>query len=335
MEVDKHNLRQIILDSVRQLDAELDFFNQLNLTRRSFDKVIICGMGGSALAGDFFSYFKNESFLPLSLNIPVLIHRSYDLPLAANENSLIICSSYSGDTEEPISSFNKAKQQNFEIAGIAGGGRLTELFQENKTPWVKIPRNDIPPRASLGYQFKGLTKIFMAYGLLTSSAQNEISTLSKKIEPAQLENDAKIKCPRLANKIPIIYTSQDNELIGRIWKIKFNENTKIPAFYNVLPELNHNEMVGWTKNLGPFYFIFVRDSDDLPRVQKRMNLTAELLIKSGYGVDFINPAGDNVLEKLFWALIYGDWLSYHLALFYGIDPTPIEMVEEFKKRLAA
>lgn len=335
MEVDKHNLRQIILDSVRQLDAELDFFNQLNLTRRPFEQVLICGMGGSALSADFFSYFKNEGFLPLSLNIPVLIHRSYELPSDANQNSLIICSSYSGNTEETISSFNKAKQQNLEIAGIACGGRLAELFQKNKTPWVKIPKNDIPPRASLGYQLKGLIKIFMAYGLLTTSAQNEISTLSKKIEPAQLENDAKIKCPRLTNKIPIIYTSQDNELIGRIWKIKFNENTKIPAFANVFPELNHNEMTGWIKNLGPFSFIFLRDSDDLPRIQKRMELTAALLRESGYPVDFVNLGGANALEQIFWALSYGDWLSYYLALYYGIDPTPIEMVEEFKKRLAA
>ncbi len=333
METDKYNFRQIILDSVKQLDEEMIFYNELNLTRRPFDKIIICGMGGSALSGEFFPYFESEEFSPLIPNVPVLLHRSYDLPPEATQNSLIICSSYSGNTEEPLSSFFKAQEQNLEIAGITCGGQLSELFQKHKIPWVKIPKNSIPPRISLGYQLNGLIKIFMAYGLLMSSAQNEILNISKKIEPGQLENEAKSKCGKLANKIPVIYSSDNNGLISRIWKIQFNENTKIPAFFNVFPELNHNEMAGWTKNLGAFSFLFLRDNDDLPQIQKRMELTGEFLKKAGYEVSFVDLNKGNALEQLFWGLSFGNWLSYYLALYYGIDPTPIEIVEEFKKKL--
>jgi glucose/mannose-6-phosphate isomerase len=333
VEVDKYNFREVILNSVKQLDVDFEFFSQLRLMRRPFKKIVFCGMGGSALVGDFFSYFKNKNYLPLLPKLPIIVHRSYDLPDDVDENSLIICLSYSGQTEETISAFNRARAGHLEIAGVTCGGKLAELFEQNKIPWVKIPRPDIPPRASLGYQLGALVKILMAYGLLSSWAQNEISALSQKISPASSENAARDFCVKLANKMPVIYASTDNELLARLFKIKFNENTKIPSFYNSIPELNHNEMVGWTRNLGPFYFLFLRDSDDLPRIKKRMDLTADLLRKSHLPLDFIDLKGLTPLEKLFWASAFGDWLSYHLALFYGVDPTPVEIVEEFKKKM--
>lgn len=332
MEVDKSNFRQIINDFLNQASAELNFFNQLCLTRRSFDKIIICGMGGSAQIGDFFDYFKSKRFTSLSLKIPVLVHRSYNLPAEANEQSLIICISYSGNTEETISAFEAAKSKDLEITGIASGGQLEKLFNHHKIPWIKIP-DHIPPRTSLGYQLNALIKILMAYGLLLPSASSELEKLPNKISSSSIENQAKLFCHKLERKIPVIYTSNENMVLGRIWKIKFNENTKIPSFYNVLPELNHNEMNGWEKNLGPFHIIFLKDEDDLPRVKKRTQVTAEILKTLSLPVDFIDLQGDNALEKLFWGLLFGDWLSYHLALYYGINPQPVNLVEELKKKM--
>jgi len=332
MEVDKSNFRETILNSIKQFDADLEFFNQFDLRRRSFNKVVLCGMGGSALVGDLFEYFKQHNYLSLIVNLPIFIHRAYDLPPNADANTLIICISYSGDTEETLSSFEKAKQDNLEIAAIASGGKLVNLCQKNKTPWIKIPTG-LQPRASIGYQLSALIKILMAYGLLNAAAGNELAGLSKKIIPSQIEYEAKILCPALNRQIPIIYSSDKNQVIARIWKIKFNECTKIPAFWNSFPELNHNEMVGWTNAHGPFHFIFLQDDEDLLQIQKRMKLTAELLKQHGLPVDFIKLAGDNALEKLFFGITFGDWFSYHLAIFYGIDPTPVEIVEEFKKRL--
>ncbi len=182
-------------------------------------------------------------------------------------------------TEEALAAFNKAEDSHFEVAGITCGGQLAELFQKYKTPWVKIPQNNIPPRASLGYQLTAMVKILMAYGLLNSSAQSALASLPEKIIPADFENQAKMLCVKLGHKIPVIYSSQDNRVLARLCKIILNENAKIPAFYNFFPELNHNEMVGWTKNLGYFHLLLLRDKNDLPRIRKRMELTAELLKK--------------------------------------------------------
>jgi len=333
MEGDKSNLKSVILNSVKQLSSEPDFFNQLCLTRRSFNKIILCGMGGSALVGDFFDYLKEQKHIPLSLPIPLTTHRSYALPPEADHHSLIICISYSGDTEETISAYNEAKKQNLEVAAITYGGKLADLCKQNNTPWIKIPQDKMPPRFSLGYQLIALTKIFMAYGLLASSAKDEAVLLAENIDPSLVENDARIICTKLAHKVPVIYSSKDNELLAKLWKIQFNENAKVPAFYNSFPELNHNEMVGWTRSLGPFSFLFLQDENDSPEIKKRMQLTTKLLQAKNLPVEFVKVSGLTPLEKLFRSLVFGDWLSYHLALFYGVDPTPVEMVEEFKKLL--
>lgn len=325
---DKYNFREVILSFPDQLRIDLTFLNQLQLQRRSFKKILICGMGGSGLMDDFFQHLKD--FAPLKLPIPFEAHNSYLLPTDADHETLIIVISYSGNTEETISSFEEAQKQNLEIAGLTSGGKLGELFEKNKKPWIKIPAN-IQPRLSLGFQLNGLIKILMAYGLLAPFAQHEINALAEKLNPAELENQAKELCQKITHKIPVIYASQNNEIMAKLWKIEFNENSKIPAFYNIFPELNHNEMVGWTKNLGPFVLLILNDSDDLPEIKNRMRITAQLLKERQLPVEFIDITGYRAPEKLFNALILGNWLSYHLALFYGQDPTPVEMVEEFKK----
>lgn len=328
---DKYNFRQIILSSVEQLKIKQDFFNELQIARRPFSQVALCGMGGSALAGDFFNYFRN--FAPLKLALPFFVHRDYGLPPNIKPDDLIVCVSYSGNTEETLSVFYEAQKQNIEIAAITANGRLAQLCQAQKIPWVKIHNAQIPPRCSLGYQLNALVKIFMAYGLLTYSAQNEIEEMPDKINPAQMENEMKLLCPKMANKIPVIYSSRPNEILAKIFKIKINENSKIPAFFNVFPELNHNEMVGWTKNLGPFYFIFLRDANDPPSIKERFDLTTRILNDLGLSVTQLTLRGENPLIKLFRTSIMADWLSYHLALFYGFDPTPVVLVEEFKRLL--
>ena len=332
METDKSNLRRVILNSVAQTQADLHFSNQLFLKRRHFDKVIFCGMGGSALAGDLLANLKLKKMTDFSMSVPAWTHRSYGLPADCAENTLLICVSYSGNTEETISAFNEARKKGMEIAGIASGGELEELFERNKIPWVKIP-SGIPPRCALGYQFAALVKILVGYGIIPQSSQEKLRLFNGQIDPASIENEAKMFCQKLNHKIPIIYSSEENKTLARIIKIKFNENSKIPAFWNSLPEMNHNEMAGWTKNLGPFSFILLKDKTDLPRIQKRIELTAKLIKKSGLEVEFVEIKGRDPLERMFWTLAFGDWISYHLALFYGVDPTPVEMVEEFKKQL--
>ncbi|MEK7160844.1 MAG: bifunctional phosphoglucose/phosphomannose isomerase [Patescibacteria group bacterium] len=332
MEGDSTNLRAVILDSPKQLSSRLDFFNQLNLRRRQLDNILICGMGGSALVGDLLEYLKQKQFRPLTPTLPFQIHRAYDLPRDADERTLIILVSYSGETEEVLSSFRAAQKLKLEITGITCGGQLGDLFQENNIPWIKIAKG-LPPRYSLGSQLNGLVKILMAYGLLDSSAQHALTPLSESLNPSQDENRARLACVKLSHKIPVIYASTTNSAIARLWKINFNENTKIPAFYNVWPELNHNELAGWTKNFGPFYFFLLRDTDDSPKIQKQLFLTSQILTSLSLPIEIVDLEGQDALEKFFKAALLADWLSYHLALFYGLDPALTPLIEDFKKRL--
>lgn len=334
MEPNKHNLRETISETPSQLEYEPDFFNQLLLRRQSFNKVIICGLGGSALLGDFLIFFKEKKMASLAPSIPVIVHRSYGLPVSVDENSLIICISYSGNTEETISAFEAAKEKGLEIAGIACGGKLADLCQENKCPWVKLPDSPMPPRYSTGYQLRALIKILMAYGLLTNPPHAEFKALAEKISPRTIENEAKLKAAKLLHKIPVVYASGINHILAYLWKIDFNENAKVPSFYNSFPELNHNEINGWSENAGGFYFLMLQDPEDHPRIIKRMEITAQLMKDSGMNGEMIKIQGDNALEKLFWVSIYGHFLAYHLSLIRGVDPFPVPIVDELKKRLA-
>lgn len=333
----KEKFREIILNSANQLSSDPKFINQLNISRRQFNKILICGMGGSALAGEMLFGLKLKNFDPFNLNLPVFIHRSYDLPPDTDQKTLIICLSYSGNTEETISAYQAAKNQEWEIAGVTSGGKLAEIFDKNGTPWIKMPEPEMPPRCAVGYQLVALAKILMAYGLLPPYTQKELAETAAKISPAEIENSAREFSEKIAGKIPVIYSSDENRALARIWKIKINENAKIPAFWNVLPELNHNEMVGWPKNDNrwPFAFIWLSDSADSPQIKKRLELTSELLADNGWQTEKIELGGATALEKMFWALAFGDWVSYFLALSSGVDPAPVEAVEKFKKLLSA
>lgn len=327
------NFRQIILDSPKQFQFNPDVRNQLFLRNKNFKQILICGMGGSALLGDIFYYFKIHKFKQLALDIPIFTHRSYGLPSDIDENTLIICVSYSGNTEETISAYQEAKEKSLEIAGITCGGELKRLLEENKTPWIEIGDKQIPPRMSLGYQILALTRIFIAYGLLSADALHLLNDFAIKIKPTTAEEQAKLLAEKIADKIPIIYASEENKSLARLWKIKFNENAKIPAFFNVFPELNHNEMNGWLKYANHFHFLFLSDADDFPRVQKRFSATNSIIKELGGQIEILTIQGETPLEKILWSWLFSDWLSYYIAVNYQIDPIPVELVEKFKKEL--
>lgn len=333
MNTNNLNFKQIIFDFADQFQADLEFHNQLLLSRRPFNKIAICGMGGSALVGDIFYCFKLRNYTPLSIAIPIFTHRSYDLPPDTDENTLVICISYSGNTEETISAYEKAMGKSLAVVGITCDGKLKTLFEQNQTPWIEIPNKQIPPRMSLGYQIAALIKIFIAYSLLPQSIQDTVIASVKKIKPADLESFGEELSIKIGDKIPIIYASDENKGLARLWKIKFNENAKIPAFFNSLPELNHNEMNGWLKYAERFHFIFLADAADSPRLQKRFKITADIINELHGTVDILEIKGENTLEKVNWAIVTGDWLSYYIALHHDIDPVPVALMEEFKWKM--
>ena len=327
--IDKENMRAVIMASAGQLKDGWDLAKNIN-TNDSFSNVVICGIGGSALPADLI----NALALP---TIPMYIHRDYNLPKQANGKSLVICISYSGNTEEVISAFHQALDKKLTIIGMASGGKLAQMCQEQGLPLTTIP-GGIQPRCATGYIFSALAAILSNSGIISDMSADILKT-SQMLEDmnASSETSGKALAKKLVKKVPIIYSSENLSSVAKIWKIKFNENSKIPAFYNSFPELNHNEMVGYegVKNAKAqnLHVITLRDSESHPRVLKRMELTAKLIETSGLSHDFVEVGGNSPIQKLFSTLLLGDWVSYYLALEYGIDPTPVKIVEEFKKEL--
>ena len=295
--------------------------------KRAFKRIIVAGMGGSHLAADLLMSVHPE--------IPMGIHRDYGLPHIAQSDlrhTLVIASSYSGNTEETIDAFKEARRRGVATAAIAIGGKLGTLARKTRVPYVQMPDTGIQPRSALGFRIKGLCAL-MGFDAVNA----ELVQLSKTLKPALLEHKGKALARALKGSTPLICASVRNEAVAYNWKIKFNETGKIPAFYNVVPELNHNEMTGFdhtSKNAmlsKRFAILFLTDEDDHPRVQKRMVILAKLYRQRGLVCTLVPFRGKNRWMKIFSSLILGDWAAVHTAGLYGAEAELVPMVEEFKK----
>lgn len=331
--IDKSNMRKTILDFPKQFKIGINAAKKVRFKEWSFltppENIIVCGMGGSALVGDIMQIFLQDK----KIDLPLHISRGYKLPHWVDKKDLVVCTSYSGNTEETLSSFAEARKRKLPLIVITSGGGLAELCQKNNIPFSKIPTG-YQPRMTLGLQFATLIEILINCKIVKEL--ENIGSLEKKLKPESLEDNGRKIAKKLKNKIPLIYASDRFKSLAKIWKIKFNENSKVPAFFNYFPELNHNEMVGYTnasKTMKDFQVIILRDRADGKKINERMNLTASILKNKGVGVDLIEIKGRSILEKIFSNLILSDWVSYYLAISQKIDPTPVGIIENFKKKL--
>ena len=317
-----------IKNSFKELAYEPEIKNSKNLKKT--DYFIVCGMGGSHLSADLLKISNPE--------LTVFVHENYGLPnLPAKilKKSLVIISSYSGNTEEALDSYDEAKRRKIPIAVITAGGKLLERSIKENIPYVEMPNTGIQPRSAIGFSMKAI---------LALTGKDRLNSLLKKLSEnfpsTSLENKGKELAEKLFGFVPVIYSSEKNQALAYIWKINFNETGKIPAFYNVFSELNHNEMTGFdvkpkTKKLSEnFHFIFIEDKGDDVRIQKRMKILKKLYEERGLPVCAVLLDGENPFEKMFLSIILAEWTAYYTAINYGVDPTEVPMVEEFKKLVA-
>lgn len=328
-------MRKIILDSPRQFRTGIEAGQGVTLKPGTLlrwpENIIVCGMGGSALPGDILITLR-----PLD----VFSYKSYRLPPQAGNESLIICISYSGNTEETLSSFNEAVSRKLPVISITTGGELAALSKKYGVPCAILPPPLIPPRLALGEMFAALIQVLANHNILGPEISEEVLKVGAFLKSAGFENQGKKLAEKIFEKIPIIYASRRFREIGWIWKNSLNETAKVLAICNYFPELNHNETVGFWKinemqiSNEKLYVIILRDPEDShPRILKQMEITKNLIEKEGVKVEIIDMAGETMLERIFSSVILGFWTAYWLAIKYKIDPTPVKMVEEFKRRL--
>ncbi|MFP4111759.1 MAG: bifunctional phosphoglucose/phosphomannose isomerase [Candidatus Woesearchaeota archaeon] len=291
-----------------------------------FDKIVVSGMGGSGISGDILKVFMEDQS-----PVPVFVNKSYDLPKYVNDKTLMFIISYSGNTEETIDVFKKAIKTGCEIAVITSGGKLKELAQMHQTKLVLIPGNH-QPRASMGFLLVPILRILENSGAI-SDMEDVLKKIASNLKNEMYKKKAEELAKNIQDKIPLIYTSDKLYCIALRWKTQFNENTKIHAFWNVFSEMNHNEIVGYTKLLAKHHMIIISSDMDHPRIRKRFQLVKNLVKEKGVDVTEMSVVGDNLLHQMLSAIYIGDWTSYFLSILYRIDPSPVDIIENLKKDL--
>jgi glucose/mannose-6-phosphate isomerase len=339
--LDKSNMLEHISSFYSQILTGISIGQSTDLQGISeidFDKMILAGMGGSAIGGEV-----TRSFLKAELRIPFEIYRNYGLPNYANRNTLVICSSYSGSTEETLSAYSKAKELKSRIMCITTGGELAKRGAADGFPVIKLP-SGMTPREALGYSITPLLIILGRLGLCGDHS-GELERCSNSLKDwaggyafDSEPNPAYKLAEKLHGKIVIIYAGPDYlDAVAMRIKGQINENAKQPAFCNIFPEFNHNELVGW--ELGPdisekFAFLILRDRADNPRIAKRMDIVKNILTGKGVDVTELWTNGERLLERMFSLIQLGDFMSYYMALLNGVDPTPVELIDFMKNELS-
>lgn len=321
-------MKDAILQFNKQFSYQPKIENKAKL--KKYKKFIVLGMGGSHLAADVL-----QSYNP---SLDLMVRSDYglpELPLSTLKQSLILACSYSGNTEEVLEGFEMARKKKLPLAVIAVGGKLLELAKKHQVPYIELPNTGIQPRSALGFSFMALLAM-----MNEKKAFQEAQKLMKSLQPKKFELAGKILAKKLQGTVPVIYTSSRNKAVAYNWKIKLNETGKIPAFYNVIPELNHNEMTGFdiadsTKQLSHnLSFLFLIDPADHPRNIRRMKILEKLYQDRGLQTDIIPLKGKTPLQKIFFSLLLADWTAVYLAEHYGLESEQVPMVEEFKKLIA-
>lgn len=322
-------LPQQLIDGARFVgDVGRDF----KLVRR----VIVCGMGGSAFPADLLRIFTDPLGIDLTTSRDYVVrdHR-------IDSSCLVVVSSFSGNTEETVAALADAQARGAQVAVMSAGGKLQALATAQQLPYVKIdkPTPEFQPRAASGYFISALAALLENVGLLPDGraamrAISEELAARTQAHEADWTESALALAQRLQGRIPVFYATAPYGVVAQVVKIKINENSKTPAFFYEIPEFNHNEMVGFTRTPGPFTAVILEDAQAAPRQQHRVKTTAATLEDNGLPVERIAmPTGPNALAKALEMLFFFDLTSCALAALDGIDPNPVAMVEDFKKRL--
>lgn len=339
--LDPSGMRTLIRDMPRQcLKAwrrALEF--ALPSDYSGVDRVVVLGMGGSAIGGDLLASLVEPDGRAL-----VSVHRGYDVPHSVDSQTLLVAASYSGMTEETLSAFNEALNTPAKKLALTTGGKLKSLAEGHGVPVFTIDYK-APPRAALAHSLFPLLGFSQKLGLISGGAVAmdemagalELMGTELNDERPLEANPAKQLATRLSGKVAVLYAAEALSPAARRWKSQINENSKAWAFYEVLPELNHNAVVGYEfpDDLRHRVFVVMLRSPRLhPRVRARYEATADVLSHAGVEYEIVDARGDAVLAQLMSLVLYGDWVSYYLALLYGEDPSPVRVIDYLKRWLS-
>jgi glucose/mannose-6-phosphate isomerase len=301
--------------------------------------VTYCGMGGSAVAGDVLrSVFRG------ALTVPVDVNRSPELPRSCDADTLVVASSYSGNTAETLGAFEQALERGCRLLALTAGGELAAAADASAVPVVRVPAG-LMPRAALGYLAFGLLGALEVAGLLPNLA-GDVDEAASSVDDAVREigpdvptsdNAAKAVALRIGERVPVVWGAEGLAAVAaNRWRTQFNENAKVPALSAALPELDHNEVVGWSRARGDgFFLVALRHDGEHPDVAARFPLSLQIAQDAGVETTEVHASGQSDLARLMSLVILGDHVSTYLGIARGVDPSPIEAIVRLKAALAA
>ena len=303
---------------------------KFNSTTSDINNILICGLGGSGIGGSIITDIVNNV-----ISVPISATKGYRIPNFVNKNTLVIACSYSGNTEETIEAVEKCLKKNAEVAVITSGGKLKEIALEKNLNHIIIPGGH-PPRAMFGYGFTELFFVLKNYNLIKNDFENDfknaISLLDKEKENIKIL--ARSIAKKLYKKTPVIYTSEGFEGIAIRFRQQINENSKMLCWHHVVPEMNHNELLGWRTNVEGLAVVYLRNKNDYYRNQTRVDINKSVISKYTDDILEIWSKGDSLIETSLYHINVGDWVSWYLSEHNNVDAIEIDVIDFLKDKLS-
>lgn len=292
--------------------------------------ILITGLGGSGIGGNFV-----QSLVRHKIDIPYVVSKRYDVPSFCNKHTLAVVSSYSGNTEETLQALGQLESQGAHIVCVSSNGQLQKIAREKNYDFIKLPDDWPSPRACLGYSFVQQLAVLYHLGYIEKSWLEQIQTSADRLDAWR--EDIKQKASHIAQmmygKTPVIYIEDRLEPVALRFRQQINENSKMLCWHHVIPEMNHNELVGWKDQRDDLAIVFFRDRDEFPRNSVRLDINKEIIANLTNTTIEIFAKGDNVIEKMMYLVHLGDWVTVYLAHMRKMDAVEVDVIDYLKGEL--
>lgn len=325
-------MKTLVANFSKQLTEAISIGENAKLTAHSkpIQNVLICGLGGSGIGGSIVA-----ELVVANANVPINVTKGYFIPAYVNENTLVIVSSYSGNTEETLNCMELAIINKAKLVAVTSGGKMLEKCKSESIDCITVP-GGMPPRACLGYSLTQLFFILRFNKIINFDFVSQMQAAIKLIDAEQknIIAEAKAIAQNIKGKIPVIYATTYNEGIAVRFRQQLNENSKILCWHHIIPEMNHNELVGWTEKNDNLSVLIFLDKDEYSRNLARVNINKEVIQKYASSITEIFSKGNSVIEKAIYFIHLGDWISVELADLRAVDATEVNVINHLKSKLS-
>ena len=324
-------MNDYINDFTNHLTDAISIANNTTLIpcNKEVRNVLMCGLGGSGIGGTIVADIVSPK-----VNIPIAATKDYSIPNFVNEHTLVIANSYSGNTEETLFALEKCQAKGAEIAVITSGGKLKTIAEENNYTKIIIPGNQ-PPRAMFGYAFTELFFMLNHYNLIDDSFKSDFEKAIALLdtEKSDIQKQAMDLAKKIYKQTPVIYVANGFEGVAVRFRQQINENSKMLCWHHVVPEMNHNELLGWRTNVDDLAVVYFRNKCDYERNQIRMDINKKVISKYTDNISEIWSKGDSVIENSLYHINLGDWVSWYLSEMNNVDAIEIDVINFLKGEL--